>query len=319
MSRNENLHQRCIYDGLGDGGELFRVRATALVERGWTAGEVAEDIKAQPWRFAIPPDWDDKHIQREIESCGAVCAPKLAAKKEVTQVSDDGLPGWLRARIEALTVPVDCDRYFHDVVAGLACRGWDRRRITVEIAGRPWMPKRYATGHALEWGVQTLLMAVPLSKVDDAEPDANAALPPWLQRSSIDEAAPDGLRPPAAVIAPAAEDAVDAWIRDRCERDASSWESSAALFASWTSWAKGARETAGSQRRFAQALEGHGFQDQRKRHGRGFLGLRIIPVEQSRSRPVTLMSTRPPPPAPHLIMATLPDDERRRVCGEKND
>ena len=163
MRNNENLHQRCIYDGLGDDGELFRVRATALVERGWTAGEIAEDIKAQPWRFAIPPDWDDKHIQREIESCGAVCAPKPAPPL----VWDDGLPGWLRERIESMTVPVDSDQYFRDVVAALACRGWDRQRIMIEIAARPWIPKRYAAGHALDWGVGALLMAVPLHIAPD--------------------------------------------------------------------------------------------------------------------------------------------------------
>ena len=56
MSRNdENLHQRSIYDGFGDNGTQFRIRATALVERGWDATEIAEDVKAQPWKFAIPP------------------------------------------------------------------------------------------------------------------------------------------------------------------------------------------------------------------------------------------------------------------------
>src|ERR1700689_2635073 len=48
-----------------------------------------------------------------------------------------------------------------------------------------------------------------------------------------DEAAPDGLRPPAAIQSATtaymeAKDAIAAWIDDRCERDASNWESSAA-------------------------------------------------------------------------------------------
>ena len=168
MSRNdENLHQRSIYDGFGDNGTQFRIRATALVERGWDATEIAEDVKAQPWKFAIPPDWDNKRLQQEIESCGAACAPKPAAKAAPISVWDDGLPGWLRERIESLEAPVDSDQYFHDIVAALACRGWDRKRIVIEIAGRPWVPKRYAASHALEWRVQVLLMAVPLRITDD--------------------------------------------------------------------------------------------------------------------------------------------------------
>jgi putative DNA primase/helicase len=105
----------------------------------------------------------------------------------------------------------------------------------------------------------------------------------WMIEGAL-EWQTEGLRAPGAVIDATAaylesEDAIAAWIDDRCERETSSWESSAALFASWTTWAEGAGEDAGSQRRFAQTLESRGFQSQRMRHGRGFLGLRIIPVE----------------------------------------
>ena len=155
MGRNGfRYNDRTVHDGLGDGGERFRMIATALVERGWNAAEITEDIAARPWHFAIPPDWSDDRLQREIEACGAARAPletKPAAKAE--QILDDGLPGWLRGRIESLEIPVDRDLYLRDVVAALACRGWDRARITIEIAGRPWVPERYA-GHHLEYGVQ---------------------------------------------------------------------------------------------------------------------------------------------------------------------
>lgn len=162
-------------DGLGDGGERFRLRATSLVERGWNAAEIAEDVKAQPWRFVIPPDWSDDRLKFEIESCGAKVEKPIA--KAAKQIWDDGLPGWLRDRIESVEIPVDRDVYFRDVVAALACRGWDRWRITVEIAGRPWIPQRYAAGGALEFGVQTLLMTVPLRIApDDAAADDLAAV-----------------------------------------------------------------------------------------------------------------------------------------------
>jgi hypothetical protein len=294
VSRNdENLHQRSVCDGLGDDGELFRIRVTALVERGWTATEIAEDVKAQHWRYAIPPDWDDKRIQREIEACGATRAPQ-EPRPAAKQIWDDGLPDWLRDCTESVVVPADPDQYFRAVVGALACRGWDNWRIVVKIVGRPWVPTQYATagGRHLEYAVQTVLMAVSSTR----EALANQAMTMTLARNASgsvrtdkiesDDAAPDGLRPPATVTDATAEskDAIAAWIADRCERDASSWESSAALFASWTTWAKGAGEADGSQRRFVQALESRGFQSQRKRHGRGLLGLRIVPVDGGKTR-----------------------------------
>jgi hypothetical protein len=278
----------CRDDGCGDGGERLRTVATVLAERGWSDDRIKQRVMTDP--ACVHPAWDDLWVQQEIEACISKVRPlepkPVAAKKKVTQVSDDDIPSWLRDRIESLATPVDSYRHFHEVVAGLACRGWDSSRIMIKIAGRPWIPKCYAASHAaLKWGVQLLLTVVPLRKIDDAAPDEAAPLPPWLRRSSLDEAAPEGLRPPAAVIdATAAEDAIAAWIDDRCERDAIAWESSAALFASWTTWAERAGENVGSQRRFAQTLESRGFQSQRRHDGRGFLGLRI-PVEQSRSDP----------------------------------
>ena len=44
-----------------------------------------------------------------------------------------------------------------------------------------------------------------------------------------------------------AEDAVAAWIDERCERNSSAWESSTVLFASWSAWAELAGENPGPQ------------------------------------------------------------------------
>jgi len=74
-----------------------------------------------------------------------------------------------------------------------------------------------------------------------------------------------------------AEDALAAWIDDKCKRDPAAWEQSTSLFASWASWAEKAGEHPGTMRRFAQTLESRGFLAQRKMHGRGFLGLQIVP------------------------------------------
>jgi len=94
-------------------------------------------------------------------------------------------------------------------------------------------------------------------------------------------------RPEAVAKATAAylesEDAIAAWIDDRCERDPNAWESSTALFASWNAWATAAGEFAGSSKRLGQALETRGFSPCRRHEGRGFTGLRINhdPLPQS--------------------------------------
>ena len=90
------------------------------------------------------------------------------------------------------------------------------------------------------------------------------------------------MRPPQAVLDAteaylSAEDSVAAWIDDKCERRAGAWESSTALFSSWTAWANAAGESPGSNKRFAQGLETRGFMPSRRKYGRGFEGLCLVP------------------------------------------
>ena len=90
-----------------------------------------------------------------------------------------------------------------------------------------------------------------------------------------------GLCPPPAVRDATAayletEDAIAAWIDDRCERDPKAWASRAELFSSWTAWAESAGEYAGSMKTFIEKLETRGFHQHRDRRGRGFYGLRIL-------------------------------------------
>jgi putative DNA primase/helicase len=103
----------------------------------------------------------------------------------------------------------------------------------------------------------------------------------WLIEGCL-EWQTEGLRPPQAVIEAteaylSAEDALAAWIDDKCERNVNAWESSTALFVSWSAWAASAGEHAGSAKRFVQNLETRGLIPTRKNNGRGFHGLRIIP------------------------------------------
>ena len=90
------------------------------------------------------------------------------------------------------------------------------------------------------------------------------------------------LHPPRAVLEAteaylSAEDAIAAWINEKCERDPNAWESSAALFASWSAWATAAGETVGAQKKLTQALiDRGGFTIKNTTRARGLNGLRII-------------------------------------------
>lgn len=101
----------------------------------------------------------------------------------------------------------------------------------------------------------------------------------WLVEGCL-EWQTERLQPPQAVRDAtetylAAEDALAAWIDDRCERDSKARESSGALFGSWSGWAAAAGEILGSQRRLSQALEARGFERANWGSGKGFRGLRI--------------------------------------------
>ncbi|PAP95442.1 phage/plasmid primase, P4 family [Mesorhizobium wenxiniae] len=96
-----------------------------------------------------------------------------------------------------------------------------------------------------------------------------------------------GLCPPKAVVDSTvayldAEDAISAWIDERCVRDPSAWSAATELFASWKHWAEQAGEFIGSAKRFGQNLETRGFSPQRKRDGRGYVGLELPPGDAVR-------------------------------------
>jgi putative DNA primase/helicase len=94
----------------------------------------------------------------------------------------------------------------------------------------------------------------------------------------------DGLRPPEIVKAATAaylegEDAHTTWIEECCEADPQEWTTAADLYASWKAWADKSGEYAGSTKRFAQAMESHGYHPRRTETSRGYVGLKLIPRE----------------------------------------
>jgi len=90
----------------------------------------------------------------------------------------------------------------------------------------------------------------------------------------------EGLNPPVAVRDATAaylanEDSVGRWFEEHCVADPRAWTSSSSLFSDWKAWCAQAGEKEGSQRKFAQELEKRGFVSERKRTGRGFLGISL--------------------------------------------
>lgn len=99
-----------------------------------------------------------------------------------------------------------------------------------------------------------------------------------------------GLRPPKVVREATNEylttqDSLQAWIDDCCDVGPNKWDTAALLFGSWKRWADAAGEYVGSQRVFADRLDAAGFQRERSRTARGYVGLAVrqseTPSDQS--------------------------------------
>ncbi|WP_256366345.1 phage/plasmid primase, P4 family [Methylosinus sp. Ce-a6] len=127
-------------------------------------------------------------------------------------------------------------------------------------------------------------VTIPADKADPELADKLKAEWPGILQWLVDgclEWQRDGLRPPQAVLDATAayleaEDAIAAWIDDKCDRDPKAWEQSSVLFASWSAWAEKSGEIVGTARRFSQVLEARGFAFERRKYGRGFYGLRLL-------------------------------------------
>ena len=88
-----------------DGGDRFDTVVTALAECGWSDADIKQRVAARHWDFSIPLDWDANRIQQELELC--ILKVRQLEKKPATvklERGDDGLPGWLRDRIESTAI-----------------------------------------------------------------------------------------------------------------------------------------------------------------------------------------------------------------------
>jgi putative DNA primase/helicase len=107
----------------------------------------------------------------------------------------------------------------------------------------------------------------------------------WMIRGCLDWQRV-GLRPPAAVLEATAaymdaEDSIENWIADCCDRDPRSFTNITLLFRSWSDWAERSGQPKGVRNDFSNELEKKGFEFQKRNvqlGGRGFHGLRIRPI-----------------------------------------
>jgi putative DNA primase/helicase len=101
----------------------------------------------------------------------------------------------------------------------------------------------------------------------------------------------EGLAPPKAVRSATndyleSEDALAAWIRERCRPIGYGHTEMGVLFADWRPWAIAAGEEAGSQKRFSQALEAKGYVKTKASNGRSaFEGIALADVRPAWSEP----------------------------------
>jgi putative DNA primase/helicase len=89
-----------------------------------------------------------------------------------------------------------------------------------------------------------------------------------------------GLAPPKIVTDATAdyfesEDVIAAWIADCCDRVKSEWQSIEKLHASFKVWAAESEEYDGGKKWLGKCLEDRGFARQKRREGRGHVGLRV--------------------------------------------
>jgi putative DNA primase/helicase len=96
----------------------------------------------------------------------------------------------------------------------------------------------------------------------------------------------EGLNAPAAVTAATAaylnaQDAISAWIEEKCDCRANAWEGRARLYESWSAWAASAGEHGGSRSRFFDAMEARGFHMTKRQGDRGFAGIGLKQIDYS--------------------------------------
>lgn len=128
----------------------------------------------------------------------------------------------------------------------------------------------------------TYVPAAPDTKLPDKLRDELPGILAWAIEGALMWQR-DGLGQPAVVREAtsdyfAAQDSLATWLGERCERKAGAEMSSRAAFDDWRKWCISRGEEAGTEKRFAEAMENHAAK-KRKKTGVMFLNVRLLPNE----------------------------------------
>jgi putative DNA primase/helicase len=114
----------------------------------------------------------------------------------------------------------------------------------------------------------------------------------WAIEGCLDWQEKKGLAPPAAVTDATesylkAEDVLQTWLDERCVLDGPAATLSSVLFADWKQWTEQRNEFAGSNKAFAQLLEGLNFEKFHSRDGWRWIGLRFFDPQKDKRKETT--------------------------------
>lgn len=104
----------------------------------------------------------------------------------------------------------------------------------------------------------------------------------------------DGLNAPKSVLAATneyfeSEDALLAWLAERCDKGPNLDQKAEVLFGSWSGWARFAGETIGTKKEFYAAMRRHGFEAKKHNDGLHFAGVKERPLPQPGRPPAAQM------------------------------
>jgi P4 family phage/plasmid primase-like protien len=214
---------------------------------------------------------NDRHPTEIADLQGA----RLVAATEIEQEQS-----WADARISHLTGgdPVKARFMRQDFF-----QFWPQFKLLISGNNKPSL-------HGVTEAIRRRFHLVPFNvTIPPAERDTNFAKNrlepewPYILRWMIDGCSEwqlCGLKPPKPITDATNdylknEDSISLWITECCVLNAQLEGSSSALFASWRKWAEERNEFIGTQKRFSQALENHGYTPDHTRRGTRFVGIAL--------------------------------------------
>jgi putative DNA primase/helicase len=266
LTGNVNEHALFFFYGIGSNGKSTVVNTLLRIMQDYAVGAPTETFMMAR---------NDRHPTEIADLQGA----RLVAATEIEQGQS-----WADARISHLTGgdPVKARYMRQDFF-----QYWPQFKLLISGNHKPSL-------HGVTEAIRRRFHLVPFNvTIPPHERDTNFAKhqlePEWPQilRWMIDgcrEWQQHGLNPPPAITDATGEylqneDTIALWIAECCTLQPQLEGASSALFASWKQWAEQRNEFVGTQRKFSQALEQHGYKSRHTERGTRFVG--ITPAQSS--------------------------------------